>query len=94
MSVYRRNNDSRRFGSSSGAVVALPLVLFAVGISAQIAPTINGEAVSRPGHVPVTAASPMTTLGVLGMYITAILMIMAPIGQAGGSHNNDILSIW
>jgi len=35
MSVYKRNNDSRRFGSSSGAVVAIPLVLFAVGISAQ-----------------------------------------------------------
>ena len=35
MSVYKRNNDSRRFGSSSGAAVAIPLVLFAVGISAQ-----------------------------------------------------------
>ena len=32
MPVYRRNGDSRRVGSSSGAVVAIPLVLFQRGL--------------------------------------------------------------
>ena len=45
MSVYRRKNDSRRFGSSSGAVVAIPLVLFAVCISAQKCILIEDEVV-------------------------------------------------